>query len=153
MTIAFRRKQFTSARRLGQPPLPKDRPFYVPVVPMFHLHQAVRLIDQAFPESWGVYLVGSCITKPDYRDVDVRCILPDDAFDQLFPASPTANAHWEPRWSLLSAAISDYLAKATGLPIDFQFQRATAANARYPGRQHPRMALGFDVSHGDARKA
>jgi hypothetical protein len=38
-------------------------------------------------------------------------------------------------------------AKATGLPIDFQFQKATAANAKYPGREHKR------ISHGDARRA
>jgi hypothetical protein len=47
---------------------------------MFDLHNACAIIAQAYPEC-GVYLVGSSIQRRDFRDVDVRCMLPDEMFD------------------------------------------------------------------------
>lgn len=72
------------------------------------------------------YLVGSATERADYRDVDLRLILADEEFDRLF-------AGREPPWSLVSLAIGQYLAGITGLPIDFQIQRRTEANERFPG--------------------
>lgn len=128
------------------------RAYHIPAPQMFNLHHACLLVRQAFPESYGVFLVGSSLERPDYRDVDVRCVLPDEAFDALFPGTPNAeSAHqWEARWTLMSVAISQWLSQASGLPIDFQFQKASLANERFKG---PRNALGIYVSHGDARKA
>lgn len=69
--------------------------------------------------SGGVYLVGSCLRKPDWRDVDLR-------------------------------AISHYLSAVTGLPIDFQLQRQTQANERYPRLEdHRRSAIGLFVHEYD----
>lgn len=82
---------------------------------------------------YGTYLVGSCLHRPDFRDVDVRCILPDDQFAAL------------PCVATLNACVSEWLRQRTGLPIDFQFQGQTEANAKHSGK---RSALGhfFAVS-------
>ncbi len=64
--------------------------------------------------------------------MDVRLILSDDEFAALFP---NAGYAWEcdPRWLVMTVAISERLTKVTGLPVDFQFQPQTHANARYKG--------------------
>lgn len=82
------------------------------------------------------YLVGSAIERRDYRDVDVRVLLADDEFDRLFPGASPAPQH-NALWSLLCASISDWLASATGLPVDFQVQRQTDANEQYRGERMP----------------
>ena len=45
------------------------------------------------------------------------------------------------RWELLCLAISAYLSERTGLPVDFQVQRAREADERYDDR--PRNPLGM----------
>lgn len=109
---------------------------YLPVPHVFNLNQACMVLAQAF--EYGVYLVGSCLRKRDYRDVDVRAILSDDEYDRLFPGIVIEQHH--PLWSVMCASISLYLEKATGLPIDFQIQKQSVANAKYPGERH---ALGM----------
>lgn len=78
------------------------------------------------------YLVGSVLERVDYHDVDVRLMLPDKTFERMFSN----------RWWLLkaNAAISEQLERATGLPIDFQFQDTTKANEEFRGYRH---ALGM----------
>lgn len=83
------------------------------------------------------YQVGSSLDSKDWRDVDVRLIIPDDEYAERFG---------EPRnyTNLKVAAITlafCALGKAmTGLPIDFQVQPQSHANDdKYPG---PRSALG-----------
>lgn len=77
------------------------------------------------------YLVGSTLKKPTHRDVDVRLILADDEYDGLFSTRPQL-------WGLLSRVIATYLRVRTGLPIDFQIQRQTEANAKYvAGSRNP----------------
>lgn len=77
------------------------------------------------------YLVGSAGIggHKDWRDVDVRLILSDGPFDLLCPTVA--------RWELLSIAIGDYLRRRTGLPIDFQIQRQTEANAKHSKPRNP----------------
>lgn len=108
---------------------------------IFTLELACRQINEAFG-GYGCYLVGSAIERADWRDVDVRLIMSDDAFRALFPDAHTESACWEhdPRWLLLTTALSERLSKVTGLPIDFQFQPQTFANARHTGFRH---ALGL----------
>lgn len=69
------------------------------------------------------YLVGSVMTTPHFRDIDLRLILPDKALRRLAPTRP--------RLLLLNIAISDFIAKGASLawPIDFQFQSQTDADA------------------------
>lgn len=105
-----------------------------------HLNTFGREIGEAFGRL--PYLVGSAARGKQWRDVDVRLMLPDDEFDALFPGHTKPDSV-DGRWSLLCAAISELGRFRTGLPIDFQFQRTSDANERYDGVRH---ALGLSVS-------
>lgn len=110
----------------------------------FALNLHCKAVNDAFPEAYGCYLVGSALRKPDWRDVDVRMILPDEEFDLLFP-NAIGNGSWEldSRWQLLTIGISMHLSKSTGLPVDFQFQPASFANITFDS---PRQPLGIIMS-------
>lgn len=121
---------------------------YVGAPAIFALDLACKQINDAFGH-YGCFLVGSAITGPGWRDVDVRFVMEDEAFALLFP-----NAHatpgnvlgaWEQdaRWLLLTISISGWLSKVTGLPVDFQIQPMTHANKRHTGA---RQALGITVA-------
>jgi hypothetical protein len=115
---------------------PKRRYCYLPMSSLILLDAACIPIHEAFSTEdniFGIYHVGSSTQRPDYRDVDVRAMLDDVAFDDLFLSRPRV-------WSLMCLALSEYLARITGLPIDFQFQRMTEANAEYGS--HFRNPLG-----------
>jgi len=114
-----------------------------------HLPDEMRL-NQAcvnLGKAWATpYLVGSAMQRPDWRDVDVRIILPDADFEAMF--NVPADADPMPlrlRWSIICSLISRQLTEATGLPVDFQFQSQTQAN-QYGG---PRNPLGFFPRFGD----
>jgi len=96
--------------------------------PDFHrLDWACRTITAAF-DGTPVYLVGSALTRPDYRDIDLRLILDDEQA-----------AHYPPPLRLvLNIALSDLIAKTAGLsrPVDFQIQSMTEANAE-DGARNP----------------
>lgn len=100
----------------------------------------VRLLDmwgRELHDMWGytAYLVGSALVRPDYRDVDVRIVLPDDVVEQLAEVMDLGRLH---------VALSLWGQRATGLPIDCQVQAASAADSepahlirpigRIPGR-------------------
>lgn len=114
---------------------------YVGAPAIFALEQACREVSEAF-DGFGCYLVGSAIQRPTWRDVDVRYIMADEEFAQLFPS---ADQHWEQdaRWLLLTVSISERLSKVTGLPIDFQFQPQTYANEHHKG---PRHSIGLRIA-------
>lgn len=118
---------------------------YVGPPAIFRLEMAVRQINEAWPhlDSFGCYLVGSSLDGPDFRDVDVRMIMRDDAFRAEFPSVENIDhASWEhdPKWLLLTVAVGEWLAAQTGLPIDFQFNPQTWANNHHAGA---RQALGL----------
>lgn len=119
----------------------RKKQVYVGAPACFALEQACQQINDAFGD-FGCYLVGSALQRPDWRDIDVRYIMPDDAFAQLFP---TAGKHWEhdPRWLLLTVSISNWLKIVTGLPVDFQIQPQTHANDKHKGL---RSALGLRIA-------
>ena len=83
------------------------------------------------------YHVGSSLKVKDWRDVDVRLIMPDDEFVQRFGSIHAS--HVDPRFAAVTLAFSALGSQMTGLPIDFQIQSQTHANAKY-GDQ-PRGAL------------
>ena len=87
-------------------------------------------------------MVGSCLATKDFRDVDIRLILEDSEFYRLFPWQPPdpRGKMNDPHWELICNSISEWMRLRTGLPIDFQVQQMTAANATYDG---PRHAMGF----------
>ncbi len=106
---------------------------YLPAHAQFLLDQACVAIGWAFDST--PYLVGSSLTRADYRDVDVRVILDDEVYARMFPGP--GHQGTQPLWSLLSSAISLQLQQMTGLPVDFQIQQMSAANKAYPEVRHP----------------
>jgi hypothetical protein len=117
---------------------PKPRPtgtIGVGMPAVLHLNAFGRDIDAAFGHL--PYLVGTAASLKHWRDVDVRLILPDDEFDALFPGHTTPD-YTDARWALMCAAFAELGKVRTRLPIDFQIQRQTEANARYGGCvRHP----------------
>jgi hypothetical protein len=118
-----------------------SKPSYVGAPQVFELELCCRQIVEAFDGFGAVYLVGSSIERKDWRDIDLRLIMSDGDFAKLFP---DAGEHWEhdPRWLLMTCAISEWISKRTDLPIDFQFQPMTHANERHEG---PRHAMGLHI--------
>lgn len=98
--------------------------------PLLHrLDLACRPIAECFGQE--PYLVGSVQmrTATAGSDVDVRLILDDKKYDRLMKGTPPGFA------TLLDFALSAYLRDLTGLPVDFQVQRMTEANANHKGGQ------------------
>lgn len=105
---------------------PRRRATFLSVTQMFNLTLACQPLHHA---GWTAYLVGSCLSRSDYRDVDLRTILADEDYDAIFQGCPM-------RALFLSTAVSEWLTVRTALPIDFQFQRRSDANAEFPGERH-----------------
>ncbi len=80
------------------------------------------------------YHVGSSLRSKDWRDVDVRLILPDDEFVERFGAR-NQSAETNPKLAAITLAFAALGAQMTGLPIDFQIQPQTWANEQYPGKR------------------
>lgn len=118
------------------------KPSYIGAPAIFALELAARAISDAF-DGYGCYLVGSALERADWRDVDVRFIMRDEAFAKLFPDAVMPMWEQDSRWLLLTVSISAWLSKATGLPIDFQFQPQTHANEKHPKN---RNALGMRIA-------
>ena len=115
---------------------------YLPRDAMYLLRMGCEEIEKAYPNV-GVYLVGSALERGDYRDVDIRAIMHDEEFDATF------GGHGN-RLGLTCMALSAWLKNMTGLPIDFQFQRMSIANARHKG---PRNAMFVVPWVGDGVKS
>lgn len=109
-----------------------DRACMLTTSQLADLNTACTPLAEAF--GFGTYLVGSALTDPDFRDVDVRLILDDEEFDRRFGDSEFV-------WGVMCRGIAALLVKMTGLPIDFQIQRQTEANEKFPGPGN-RNALG-----------
>lgn len=80
---------------------------------------------------YGTFHVGSSLERADYHDVDLRCMLPDEEYDRMFPGD-----EGEKLLKFLNVAVSEWIAARCGLPIDFQFQRASNANAEFKQRRN-----------------
>jgi hypothetical protein len=135
---------------VSEPDAPKrTKGVYVGAPACFALELACQQLNAAFDKGdvFGCYLVGSALQRADWRDIDVRMIMSDDAFMDEFPNSVHDGAPygWEfdPKWIVMTVAISRWLAEQTGLPVDFQFQPQTHANERHKG---PRNALGMRLT-------
>lgn len=75
------------------------------------------------------YQVGSSLWRKDWRDVDVRLILPDDEFARRFGSVHASYA--DPVLASVTLAFNALGQQMTGLPIDFQIQTMTHANGEY----------------------
>jgi hypothetical protein len=102
-------------------------------------------LDEFGSQLWSAfgspaYLVGSALAqKAGWRDVDVRMLLDDDVWDAMGLGDPKST-HQSAKWVAFTLAFSALGRQMTGLPIDFQLQRVTEANAEFKG---PRSTLGF----------
>ncbi len=117
---------------------PKPRANYLPAPHYFNLNLACVPLLAAF--DGGVYLVGSCLERPDYRDVDVRAIISDAEYARLFGSGASHTA----LWSIMCASIALWLSERSGLPVDFQVQQQTTANDQHDGL---RSALGIALEY------
>ena len=120
---------------------PPKRGIFLSVESMWRLVNACRPIEDAFGGE-HVWLVGSCLTRPDYRDVDLRLILDNGVFGRVFH-SPYNDVDGKPVGlsdqfrMLLQTAISGLLRETTGLPIDFQIQSQHEADYYNDHGRHP----------------
>jgi hypothetical protein len=130
-------------REIPSDSFPKEKPraHYIGAPEFFHLNMLCQIVNSAFGD-YGTYLVGSALKTRNYRDVDLRHIMADEQFDKMFP-SAGANPYYDAYWSLVCSAISEWLSKRSGLPIDFQIQKQSDANKQYPSPAHPRNAVGL----------
>ena len=80
------------------------------------------MVEEAFGEK--IYLVGSVLKTPKFRDVDLRIILDDEQFRIVFGGDDIMDTPMRmlPFWSLVCNAVSEMLSLRTGLSIDFQVQ-------------------------------
>jgi hypothetical protein len=86
------------------------------------------------------YHVGSSLVGTgQWRDVDVRVMLPDERYESEGYGDPL-HPHQNAKWVAMVRAFSLLGQQMTGLPIDFQIQQTTDANTRDP---HERSALGI----------
>lgn len=102
------------------------------------LERFAEMVNAAFDEC-ACYQVGSSLTTTTWRDVDVRVILDDERYAAMGfgdPEHPQSNE----KWVALVLAFAALGREMTGLPIDFQIQQQTHANAKNTGG---RNALGI----------
>jgi len=103
------------------------------------LEHMCSIIHAAFGSAtYGIYLVGSATRTKKFRDVDLRMVMTDEGYDKLF-----GKVSVSPLWSIICTSISVWASEQTGLPIDFQIQRITDANARYPNGNRNALGRGF----------
>lgn len=119
---------------------PKAYAHYLTVLDYFNLDQAVKVLGQTF--HYNVYLVGSVLTRPNFRDVDLRCMLDDEDYDKLFSSSYN-DLNCDHMRKVMNISISSWLKSLTGLPVDFQFQKTSEANKEFP--RQPRSSIGLVV--------
>ena len=88
------------------------------------------------------YHVGSSVFGKEWRDVDVRLLLPDEEYERIGLGDP-ANPHENAKWVSLVMAYSALGRTMTGLPVDFQIQQQSYANEHYSQKEGCiRSALG-----------
>lgn len=105
---------------------------------------AILLLQEFGSQVWAAfgtppYHVGSSLMSKQWRDVDVRLILVDEEYAAQGygdPRYPQENG----KWVAMCLAFSALGTQMTGLPIDFQIQEQSHANAEHTG---PRSALGM----------
>jgi hypothetical protein len=113
----------------------------VPMPDFLLLEEFGQAVHAAFGDV--PYLVGSATRGYDWRDVDVRLILFDDRFEELFPGIDST-PRFDAGWAAYCLAFSLLGQRMTGLPIDFQIQSMAYANEHYP--EGERQPLGIRIA-------
>jgi hypothetical protein len=99
------------------------------------LEGACALLDDSFGPC---YAVGEALNQRSYRHVDVRMILPAERFAELFGGTYEQGSRTV-RWNVMCSALTMYLQRASGLPIDFQIQSTFWSVTRYPHTRRERL--------------
>jgi hypothetical protein len=124
-----------------EPAVRKGRTDLLTTAQLYNLDSACRLIPRAF-DGEVAYLVGTAADghAASYRDVDVRLMLDDAEFASACPTLA--------RWEFLCVSASAWLTERTGLPVDFQVQRADLANERFAGQVRNPLGMGRTFAGG-----
>jgi len=105
----------------------------------------LHLFGELIWEAWGElgYLVGSTQRgERDARDVDVRVMVSNEDFERWFGTKwQQGQRHQNPLWRAHMLAWSELGKTLTGLPIDFQVERISEANALHA--DEPRSPIGL----------
>lgn len=115
------------------------RAVYLTVEQLWRLAHSLRPVEDAFGGSTA-YLVGSVLERQDWRDVDVRIILPDIDYNRIFVPDPNRDLSDQFRM-LMQTSISHMLSSQTLLPIDFQIQ--SQSNMTEEEQRRPRNPAGY----------
>lgn len=112
---------------------------------MHRLDWACSPIRRAFDTP--PYLVGSVLTRQDFRDIDLRLILPNHEIRGMFGqelryGGTPEQAGPNLRWQLMEIALSDLIAKAASLPWPIAFQIQSAGEASSAFGDQPRNPMG-----------
>lgn len=115
---------------------PRKKASYIGAPRVFKLELACKHLTEAWGES--CYVVGSVLERPDWRDIDVVMIMDDDRFATEFPDATLHSGAWEldPKWLIMTVAISDWLSAQIGATVDFKFQPRKHANERHNGARN-----------------
>lgn len=102
---------------------------FVGMPAFLHLSTFAQAVEEVFGEL--PYLTGSAMHRKDWRDVDVRLILPDKKYAEWFGSCE--HPQWtNPKWNTMCCAFSALGRSMTGLPIDFQIQWQSHVNEHFP---------------------
>jgi hypothetical protein len=116
------------------------RPYYLSPPQIHTLREACTPINEAFDAT--CYLVGSVLTRPDFRDVDVRLILDDREFVRFFGTEMDQHhGRATALWTSIAVTYSRDIARQTNLNIDFQIQARSVANDSSGRHDGSRIAL------------
>lgn len=99
-----------------------------------YLQQFGDHVRNAFDGEVAYHVGSSLLQKDGWRDVDVRLILDDAVYEKMGFGDPRFQHH-NAKWVSTCLAWSAFGKAMTGLPIDFQIQQRSLANAQYPGKR------------------
>lgn len=121
---------------IGSVSVKSERSSFIPMPHVPKMNRFGEIVHDAF--GTYCYHVGSSLYRRDWRDVDVRLIMHDEDF--LAEFGEQTDWRENRRLAAVNTAWSALGEQVTGLPIDFQIDQMTEANALYDGRRH---ALGL----------
>lgn len=107
------------------------RSHYLNTVEWFNLNTCGDILYKWL--GYQVFLVGSCLTTRDFRDVDIRAIFDSENYTGFLSSSTDRR--------IVSMFISAWLSERTKLTIDFQFQTRDEAE-EFKG---DRLTLGISI--------
>jgi len=94
------------------------------------LQEFGEFVFQAFGQNVAYHVGSSMNQKDGWRDVDVRVLLEDEDYAAQGYGDPDRQQS-NPKWVAMCLAWSAFGQKLTGLPIDFQIQPRSWANAKF----------------------